>query len=110
MLSLLYYITVTIICFVLYLLSWIAFFICYPFDKRRVVVHFISKLITDTVLGIFGREVIGGENIDPKTLQNMAGHADHQVTMNVYVHAKKENVARAGQMMDELLGNYAKAG
>ena len=66
MLSLLYYITVTIICFVLYLLSWIAFFICYPFDKRRVVVHFISKLITDTVLGIFGREVIGGENIDPK--------------------------------------------
>jgi 1-acyl-sn-glycerol-3-phosphate acyltransferase len=66
MLSLLYYITVTIICFVLYLLSWIAFFICYPFDKRRVVVHFISKLITDTVLGIFGREVIGGENIDRK--------------------------------------------
>ena len=66
MLSLLYYITATIICFVLYLLSWIAFFICYPFDKRRVVVHFISKLITDTVLGIFGREVIGGENIDPK--------------------------------------------
>ncbi|MBQ5594527.1 MAG: 1-acyl-sn-glycerol-3-phosphate acyltransferase [Alistipes sp.] len=48
------------------MLSWIAFFICYPFDKRRVVVHFISKLITDTVLGIFGREVIGGENIDPK--------------------------------------------
>ena len=66
MLSLLYYITATIICFVLYLLSWIAFFICYPFDKRRVVVHFISKLITDTVLGIFGREVIGGENIDRK--------------------------------------------
>ena len=51
-----------------------------------------------------------GENIDPKTLQSKAGHADHQVTMNVYVHAKKENVARAGQMMDELLGNYAKAG
>ena len=51
-----------------------------------------------------------GENIDPKTLQSMAGHADHQVTMNVYVHPKKENVARAGQMMDELLGNYAKAG
>lgn len=40
----------------------------------------------------------------------MTGHADHQVTMNVYVHAKKENVARAGKMMDKLLGNYAKAG
>ncbi len=66
MLSLLYYITATVICFVLYLLSWVAFFVCYPFDKRRVVVHFLSKLITDTVLGIFGREVIGGENIDRK--------------------------------------------
>ena len=51
-----------------------------------------------------------GENIDPKTLQSMAGQADHQVTMNVYVHPKKENVAKAGQMMDELLGNYAKVG
>jgi len=50
-----------------------------------------------------------GENIDPKTLQSMAGHADHQVTMNVYVHPKKENVARAGQMMDALLGSYADA-
>lgn len=51
-----------------------------------------------------------GENIDPKTLQSMAGHADHQVTMNVYVHPKQENVAKAGQMMDTLLGNYAKVG
>ena len=51
-----------------------------------------------------------GENIDPKTLQSMAGHADHQVTMNVYVHPKKENVAKAGQMMDALLGSYAEAG
>ena len=50
-----------------------------------------------------------GENIDPKTLQSMAGHADHQVTMNVYVHPKKENVAKAGQMMDALLGSYADA-
>ena len=41
---------------------------------------------------------------------DMAGHEDYQVTMNVYVHPKKENVAKAGQMMDELLGNYAKAG
>ena len=39
----------------------------------------------------------------------MAGHADHQVTMNVYVHPKKENVAKAGQMMDALLGSYADA-
>ena len=51
-----------------------------------------------------------GEHIVPKTLQSMAGHADHQVTMNVYVHEKKENVGKAGQMMDKLLGDYAKAG
>lgn len=51
-----------------------------------------------------------GEHIDPKTLQSMAGHADHQVTMNVYVHEKKENVEKAGQMMDKLLGDYAQAG
>ena len=48
-----------------------------------------------------------GENIDSKTLQSMAGHANHQMRMNIYVHAKKENVARARQTMDELLGNYA---
>lgn len=40
----------------------------------------------------------------------MAGHADHQITMNTYVHKKNENVAKAGQMMDALLGNYAEAG
>lgn len=50
-----------------------------------------------------------GENIDPKTLQSMAGHADHQITMNTYVHKKNENVIKAGQMMDALLGSYAKA-
>lgn len=49
------------------------------------------------------------ENIDPKTLQSMAGHAEYQMTMNVYVHPKQENVARAGQMMDALLGSYAEA-
>ena len=37
-------------------------------------------------------------------------YADHQVTMNVYVHPKKENVAKAGQMMDELLSNGSKTG
>lgn len=50
-----------------------------------------------------------GENIDPKTLQGMAGHADHQITMNTYVHKKDENLVKAGQMMDALLGGYAEA-
>jgi 1-acyl-sn-glycerol-3-phosphate acyltransferase len=67
MLTFLYYITAGVICFGLYLLSWIAFFLCYPFDKRRVVVHRISKWITDVVFGLpphMGRDVLGVENID----------------------------------------------
>lgn len=67
MLTILYYIVAVILCFGLYLLSWIAFFLCYPFDKRRVVVHRISKWITDVVFGLpphMGRDVIGVENID----------------------------------------------
>ena len=51
-----------------------------------------------------------GKDIDSKTLQGMAGHADYQITMNTYVHTKDENLAKAGQMMDALLGDYAKAG
>ena len=69
MLSLLYYIIVLTVATILYTLSWIAFILCYPFDKRRVVVHTISKWITDVTFGLpphMGRDVIGGENIDPK--------------------------------------------
>lgn len=67
MLTFLYYIVAVVLCFGLYLLSWIAFFVCYPFDKRRVVVHRISKWITDVVFGLpphMGRDVLGVENID----------------------------------------------
>ena len=45
MLSILYYITTAVVAIVLYILSWVAFILCYPFDKRRVVVHTISKWI-----------------------------------------------------------------
>ena len=74
--------------------------------KRKVDLHGATPhVLRHTYL-----TTAAGENIDPKTLQSMAGHADHQVTMNVYVHPKKENVAKAGQMMDALLGSYAEAG
>ena len=69
MLSILYYITTAVVAIVLYILSWVAFILCYPFDKRRVVVHTISKWITDVTFGLpprMGRDVIGRENIDPK--------------------------------------------
>ena len=69
MLTLLYYIIAAVLCFGLYLLSWIAFFLCYPFDKRRVVVHRISCWICDVIFGLpphMGRDVVGVENIDTK--------------------------------------------
>ena len=44
-----------------------------------------------------------GENIDPETLQSMAAHVTHDMTMNTYVHPKNENITKACQMMDVLL-------
>ncbi len=51
--------------------------------------------------------IAGGENIDLKTLQAMAGHADSQTTSNTYMHVIPEKMKAAGQMMDKLLGDYA---
>ena len=69
MLSIIYYIVVATCWFVLYVASFIALVVCYPFDKKRVVVHKLSKWLTDTVF-VFApgmrRDVIGMENIDPK--------------------------------------------
>ena len=49
MLSIIYYIVVATFWLVLYVVSFIALVVCYPFDKKRVVVHKISKWLTDTV-------------------------------------------------------------
>lgn len=69
MLSIIYYIVVATCWFALYVASFIALVVCYPFDKKRVVVHKLSKWLTDTVF-VFApgmrRDVIGMENIDPK--------------------------------------------
>ena len=68
MLSILYYLVVLLAAIVLYIATFIALVVCYPFDKKRVVVHTISKWITDVVFGLpifMKREVIGLENIDP---------------------------------------------
>ncbi len=69
MLTILYYLVCLAIALVLYVASFIALVVCYPFDKKRVVVHTLSKWITDVIFGIppfMKREVIGAENIDPK--------------------------------------------
>ena len=68
MLSILYYLVVLVVAIVLYVASFIALVVCYPFDKKRVVVHRLSIWITDAVFGLSGikRKVIGMEHIDPK--------------------------------------------
>ena len=68
MLTFLYFILVFVIAVLVYIATFIALVVCYPFDKKRVVVHKISELLT---LGVFKlaatkRTVIGMENIDPK--------------------------------------------
>jgi 1-acyl-sn-glycerol-3-phosphate acyltransferase len=69
MLSIIYYIVVAAAWLVLYLLSFVALVVCYPFDKKRAVVHKISEWLTAVVF-IFAplarRKVVGVENIDPK--------------------------------------------
>ncbi|MBR2429266.1 MAG: 1-acyl-sn-glycerol-3-phosphate acyltransferase [Alistipes sp.] len=69
MLTLLYYLICLVVVLVLYVASFIALIVCYPFDKKRVVVHTISRWITNVIFGIsplMKREVVGIENIDPK--------------------------------------------
>lgn len=65
----LYYLICLVVVLVLYVASFIALIVCYPFDKKRVVVHTISRWITNVIFGIsplMKREVVGIENIDPK--------------------------------------------
>ena len=69
MLTILYYLVCLAVALVLYVASFIALVVCYPFDKKRCVVHTLSKWITDVIFGLppfMKREVIGAENIDPK--------------------------------------------
>ena len=68
MLTFLYFIVILAVALVLYVASFIALVVCYPFDKKRVVVHTLSTWITDAVFGLSGikRKVIGMEHIDPK--------------------------------------------
>ena len=68
MLSILYYLVVLVVALVLYVATFVALVVCYPFDRKRVVVHRISKWITDVFFGLgphMGRDLVGAENIDP---------------------------------------------
>lgn len=84
MLSIIYYIVVLSVWLVLYVASFIALVVCYPFDKKRVVVHKISEWLTDVVF-IFAprmrRDVIGAENINPKQAYVMV--LNHQSMIDI---------------------------
>lgn len=69
MLSFLFYIIVLAWSSIIYVVTFIALILCYPFDKKRFVVHKLSKWITDSFFGfglVMKRKVEGIENLDPK--------------------------------------------
>ena len=88
MLTILYYLVSLSVAFVLFVASFIALVVCYPFDKKRVVGHTLSKWITDVVFGLpifMKREVIGLENIDPKKAYVMVLNHNSMVDiMSIY--------------------------
>ena len=69
MLSFLFYIFVFVWSSMIYIVTFIALPLCYPFDKKRFVVHKLSKWLTDSFFGfglVMKRKVEGLENLDPK--------------------------------------------
>lgn len=69
MLSFLFYIFVLAWSLVIYVMTFIVLLLCYPFDKKRFVVHKLSKWLTDAFFGfglVMKRKVEGIENLDPK--------------------------------------------
>ena len=69
MLSFLFYIFVFVWSSLIYVVTFIALPLCYPFDKKRFVVHKLSKWLTDSFFGfglVMKRKVEGIENLDPK--------------------------------------------
>ncbi len=88
MLTILYYIVVLVAALILYVASFIALVVCYPFDRKRVVVHTLSKWITDVFFGLpprMKRVVIGAENIDPnKAYVIVLNHNSMVDIMSIY--------------------------
>lgn len=69
MLSVLFYIFLTLLCTVFMVLSAIALILCWPFDKARRVVHGLSRILVRIFFAIpplWRQKVIGRELIDNK--------------------------------------------
>ena len=69
MLSLIYWLWILLSCLVITLLSAIAWVVCYPFDKRRTVVHALSRCLVWCIHGVpflTRHRIEGLEKLDPK--------------------------------------------
>lgn len=64
------YLFLIAMCSVFLILSAIALVVCYPFDKKRWVVHNLSRVMAYIFYFLFGfawhRKIEGRENLDPK--------------------------------------------
>jgi len=47
--------------------------------------------------------LLDAAGVDPKTLQNIAGHGDFKITMNRYVHGREKEIAAAGAKFSGML-------
>lgn len=69
MFSLIYWLYLLLVCLFFTLLSAVALVVCYPFDKRRTVVHWCSRLLVWAIHGIPAltrHRIEGLEKIDRK--------------------------------------------
>lgn len=71
--------------------------------KKRVNLHgATAHVLRHTYL-----TMLAGEGVDLKTLQTIAGHANIQTTMDIYVSPRTDKIMAAGETMDKLLNGYA---
>lgn len=67
--------------------------------KKRVNLHgATAHVLRHTYL-----TMLAGEGVDLKTLQTIAGHANIQTTMDIYVSPRTDKITAAGETMDRLL-------
>jgi len=70
--------------------------------KKRVNLHgATAHVLRHTYL-----TMLAGEGVDLKTLQTIAGHANIQTTMDIYVSPRMDKITAAGETMDKLLNAY----
>ncbi|MBR5850039.1 MAG: 1-acyl-sn-glycerol-3-phosphate acyltransferase [Alistipes sp.] len=67
--SIVLYLVAFVLCTLFLLLSAVAFVVCYPFDKRRTVVHLCSRILVRSFMVLppcWSHRVVGWEKVDPK--------------------------------------------